>query len=137
VPEVSRIFDTVTKSLGVSGIFQADEYDIRRMETRVMIPSGNTLVLGGLVQDDIRVQNTKVPLLGDIPFMGSAFRSDSKQRAKNNLIIFVTPTIVQEEDYQPTKSDFLKTPTPATDSLEGDWSAWDSGKPADWSKSAK
>jgi type II secretory pathway component GspD/PulD (secretin) len=137
VPEVSRIFDTVTKSLGVSGIFQADEYDIRRMETRVMIPSGNTLVLGGLVQDDIRVQNTKVPLLGDIPFMGSAFRSDSKQRAKNNLIIFVTPTIVQEDDYQPTKTDFLKTPTPAQDAVDGDWSAWDSGKPVDWSKSAK
>jgi type II secretory pathway component GspD/PulD (secretin) len=137
VPEVSRIFDTVTKSLGVSGIFQADEYDIRRMETRVMIPSGNTLVLGGLVQDDVRQSNTKVPLLGDIPFMGLAFRSDSKTRAKNNLIIFVTPTIVQEEDYQPTKSDFLKTPTPASDYLEGDWSAWDSGKPVDWSRSAK
>jgi general secretion pathway protein D len=137
VPEVSRIFDTVTKSLGVSGIFSADEYDIRRMETRVMIPSGNTLVLGGLVQDDVRNSNTKVPLLGDIPFMGLAFRSDSKTRAKNNLIIFVTPTIVQEDDYQPTKTDFLKTPTPAQDTVEGDWSAWDSGKPADWSKSAK
>ncbi len=137
VPEVSRIFDTVTKSLGVSGVFQADEYDIRRMETRVMIPSGNTLVLGGLVQDDVRNSNTKVPLLGDIPFMGQAFRSDTKSRAKNNLIIFVTPTIVQEDDYQPTKSDFLKTPTPASDYLEGDWSAWDSGKPVDWSKSAK
>jgi type II secretory pathway component GspD/PulD (secretin) len=137
VPEVSRIFDTVTKSLGVSGIFQADEYDIRRMETRVMIPSGNTLVLGGLVSDDVRLSNTKVPLLGDIPFMGAAFRSDSKTRAKNNLIIFVTPTIVQDEDYQPTKSDFLKTPTPTQDAVDGDWSAWDSGKPADWSKSAK
>jgi type II secretory pathway component GspD/PulD (secretin) len=137
VPEVSRIFDTVTKSLGVSGIFQADEYDIRRMETKVMIPSGNTLVLGGLISDDVRTQNTKVPILGDIPFMGLAFRSDSKQRAKNNLIIFVTPTIVQEEDYQPTKTDFLKTPTPAQDVVDGDWSAWDSGKPADWSKSAK
>jgi len=137
VPEVSRIFDTVTKSLGVSGIFQADEYDIRKMETKVMIPSGNTLVLGGLVQDDVRNSNTKVPLLGDIPFMGSAFRSDSKTRAKNNLIIFVTPTIVQEDDYQPTKTDFLKTPTPAQDAVDGDWSAWDSGKPADWSKSAK
>jgi type II secretory pathway component GspD/PulD (secretin) len=137
VPEVSRIFDTVTKSLGTSGIFQADEYDIRRMETRVMIPSGNTLVLGGLVQDDVRQSNTKVPLLGDIPFLGLAFRSDTKTRAKNNLIIFVTPTIVQEEDYQPTKTDFLKTPTPAQDAVDGDWSAWDSGKPADWSKSAK
>jgi type II secretory pathway component GspD/PulD (secretin) len=137
VPEVSRIFDTVTKSLGVSGIFQADEYDIRRMETRVMIPSGNTLVLGGLVSDDVRTSNTKVPVLGDIPFMGLAFRADAKKRAKNNLIVFVTPTIVQEEDYQPTKSDFLKTPTPAQDAVDGDWSAWDSGKPADWSKSAK
>src|SRR6266481_1408666 len=137
VPEVSRIFDTVTKSLGVSGIFQADEYDIRRMETKVMIPSGNTLVLGGLISDDVRLSNTKVPLLGDIPFMGAMFRSDSKQRAKNNLIIFVTPTIVQEEDYQPTKSDFLKTPTPAEDAGDGGKSAWDSGKPADWGKSAK
>jgi len=137
VPEVSRIFDTVTKSLGVSGLFQADEYDIRKMETKVMIPSGNTLVLGGLVQDDVRNSNTKVPLLGDIPFMGAAFRSDAKTRAKNNLIIFVTPTIVQEDDYQPTKTDFLKTPTPATDYLEPDWSAWDTGRPADWSKSAK
>jgi type II secretory pathway component GspD/PulD (secretin) len=137
VPEVSRIFDTVTKSLGVSGVFQADEYDIRRMETKVMIPSGNTLVLGGLVSDDVRLSNTKVPVLGDIPFMGLAFRSDTKTRAKNNLLIFVTPTIVQEEDYQPTKTDFLKTPTPAQDAVDGDWSAWDSGKPADWSKSAK
>jgi len=137
VPEVSRIFDTVTKSLGVSGVFQADEYDIRKMETRVMIPSGNTLVLGGLVQDDVRQSNIKVPLLGDIPFLGLAFRSDSKTRAKNNLIIFVTPTIVQEDDYQPTKTDFLKTPTPAQDAVDGDWSAWDSGKPVDWSKSAK
>src|SRR5439155_23128588 len=43
VPEVSRIFDTVTKSLGTFGIFSADEYDVRKLETRVMIPSGNTL----------------------------------------------------------------------------------------------
>src|SRR5205823_13811302 len=104
-PEVSRVFDTVNRKVG-DQIFQADEYDIRKIETRVMIPSGHTLVLGGLVQDDVRNSNTKVPLLGDIPFMGAAFRSDRKTRAKNNLIIFVTPTIVQEDDYQPTKSDF-------------------------------
>lgn len=135
-PEVSRIFDTITKNVG-GAIFQADEYDIRKMETRVMIPSGNTLVLGGLVQDDVRSSNTKVPLLGDIPYLGHAFRSDTKSRQKSNLMVFITPTIVQDSDYQPTSTDFLKNPVPKTDSVDGDWSAWDSGKPKDWSKTDK
>jgi type II secretory pathway component GspD/PulD (secretin) len=128
-PEVSRVFDTVTKVVNGS-TSQADEYDVRRMETKVMIPSGNTLVLGGLVQDDTRSANTKVPFLGDIPGVGRAFRSDSKQRQKNNLLVFVTPTIVGDDDYQPTKSTFLKTPLQTTE--EKPWNAWDSGKPVDW-----
>jgi len=135
-PEVSRIFDTVTRSVGTLGVFQADEYDMRKMETRVMIPSGNTLVLGGLVQDDVRNSNTKVPVLGDLPLVGNAFRSDTKSRQKSNLIIFITPTIVEDADFQPTKSDFLKIPAPTSDTLDTDWSAWDSGKPLDWSKPA-
>lgn len=133
VPEVSRVFDTVTRQVSVgtgTGTYEADRYDIRRMETRVLIPSGNTLVLGGLVQDDIRKGSTKVPLLGDIPFMGGLFRADSKSRQKSNLIVFITPTIVTDDDYQPTTSDYLKTPVPLSDDVEGDWSAWDSGKPA-------
>lgn len=137
-PEVSRIFDTVTKTVGAAAngaasVFQADEYDIRKIETRVMIPSGHTLVLGGLVQDDVRNGNTKVPLLGDLPIFGYLFRSDTKTRQKSNLLVFLTPTIVQEEDFQPTQTSFLKTPVPTKDSVEGDWSAWDSGKPKDWS----
>jgi type II secretory pathway component GspD/PulD (secretin) len=139
-PEVSRIFDTVTKTVGsaangAASIFQADEYDIRKIETSVMIPSGHTLVLGGLVQDDIRTGNTKVPILGDIPVFGYLFRSDTKTRQKSNLLVFLTPTIVQEEDFQPTPSNFLKNPVPTRDTLEGDWSSWDSGKPRDWSQS--
>jgi type II secretory pathway component GspD/PulD (secretin) len=128
-PEVSRVFDTVTKVVA-GETFQADEYDVRRMETKVMVPSGNTLVLGGLVQDDTRSANTKVPVLGDIPGLGRAFRSDSKSRQKNNLIVFITPTIVQDSDFQPTKTDFLKSPLTSTETK--DWSAWDSGKPVDW-----
>jgi type II secretory pathway component GspD/PulD (secretin) len=129
IPEVSRVFDTVTKVINGS-TSQADEYDIRRMETKVMVPSGHTLVLGGLVQDDIRTANTKVPILGDIPGLGRAFRSDSKSRQKSNLLVFITPTIVQGSDFQPTKSNFLQTPLGSTD--DKNWSAWDSGKPADW-----
>ncbi|MEY2427728.1 MAG: type pilus assembly protein PilQ [Verrucomicrobiota bacterium] len=135
IPEVSRLFDVATKT--VSGqISQADIYDIRKMETHVMIPSGNTLVLGGMVQDDIRNSTTKVPLLGDIPFIGHAFRSNTKDRTKSNLLIFITPTIVTDDDYQPTKSEYLKTPVPTSDTLGKEWSAWDSGKPLDWSQPA-
>jgi type II secretory pathway component GspD/PulD (secretin) len=137
IPEVSRVFDTVKKLVSVgtgTGTYEADEYDIRRIETRVMIPSGNTLVLGGLVQDDIRTGNTKVPVLGDIPGIGALFRSDSKSRQKSNLMVFLTPTIITDDDYQPTSTEFMKSPVPAHDSLEPDWTAWDSGKPRDWSQ---
>ena len=41
---------------------------------------------------------------------------------------------VTDQDFQPTKTDYLKTPVPTGDYLEGDWSSWDSGKPRDWSK---
>jgi type II secretory pathway component GspD/PulD (secretin) len=131
VPEVSRKFDTVTKTIN-GAVFQADEYDLRRIETHVMIPSGNTLVLGGLVSDEISTRNVKVPILGDLPLIGRAFRQDTKSRQKNNLLVFITPTIVQDSDYQETKSDFLKTPM--VGDKQRDWGAWDSGKPYDWSK---
>lgn len=127
-PEVSRVFQTREKVVA-GQVTQADSYDIRKIDTRVMIPSGNTLVLGGLITDDIRKSNSKVPFFGDIPILGGAFRSDSKDRQKGNLIIFITPTIVQDEHYHPTKSTFLDTPMPAKDEIEDDWSAWDSGKP--------
>jgi type II secretory pathway component GspD/PulD (secretin) len=131
-PEVSRIFDRVRVQVGSAGTFEADEYDIRKLTTHVMIPSGNTLVLGGLVQDDERFSSTKVPLMGDIPILGHAFRSNSKQRQKSNLLVFITPTIIQDSDYQPTTTDFLKSPLPKSDDTE--WSAWDSTKPVDWSR---
>jgi general secretion pathway protein D len=128
-PEVSRVFGTVRKRVA-STDNEADQYDIRKIDTRVMIPSGNTLVLGGLIQDDIRKSNNKVPFFGDIPVLGYAFRSDSKSRQKANLLIFITPTIVEDTDFQVTKSTFLKNPVPTEDSMDKDWSAWDTGKPA-------
>jgi len=131
VPEVSSIFDTETKVVADT-VNEADVYDIRRIETRVLIPSGNTLVLGGLLQDTTRSSNIKVPILGDIPGLGLLFRQDSKERGQINLITFITPTIVEDADFQPTPSDYLKTKFEEPDLKP--WSAWDSGKPKDWSK---
>ena len=78
--------------------------------------------------------NKKVPFLGDLPLLGHFFRTDSKDRSKQNLLVFITPTIVQDEDFQPTKTDFLKTKLPAHDAVDKDPGPWDSGKPAKWSK---
>jgi type II secretory pathway component GspD/PulD (secretin) len=134
VPEVSTL-DSVASKIVAGTRNEADIYAIRKIETQVMIPSGNTLVLGGLVSDASRKGSTKVPLLGDIPFIGLAFRNDKKERNQANLLIFITPTIVQDSDFQPTASDFLKTNSDITE--EDPWSAWDDGKPWDWSKRDK
>jgi type II secretory pathway component GspD/PulD (secretin) len=131
VPEVSDVAGVATKT--VAGVVsQADIFDIRRIETQVLIPSGNTLVMGGLISDTTAIGNIKVPVLGDIPVLGHLFRQESKAQDKKNLIIFITPTIVQSEDYQPTQTDFLKTKLPSE--TTSDFGAWDSGKPQDWSK---
>ena len=133
-PEVSRYIDTVTKTVN-GQTSQADEYDLRRIETQVLVPSGNTLVLGGLMQDDTSSSSTKVPILGDIPVLGYLFRSSTKARLKSNLLIFITPTIVKDSDFQPTQTAFLKTSMHAT--ADPDWSAWDTAEPYDWSRSKK
>jgi general secretion pathway protein D len=135
MPSITKLGSPVVSKVGgVDNV--VDSFLTRLMTTHVMVPSGNTLVMGGLIQDQINQGNTKVPLLGDIPVLGYLFRSDSKARNKTDLILFITPTIVADHDYQPTKSDYLKTPVPKKDYLEGDWSAWDSGKPKDWSQDA-
>jgi type II secretory pathway component GspD/PulD (secretin) len=131
VPEVSSVAGVATKT--VAGLVsQADIFDVRHIETQVLIPSGNTLVMGGLISDDRSKGYIKVPLLGDIPFLGAAFRHESKSQIKKNLIIFITPTIVQSEDFQPTQTEFLKSKIP--NEARTDFGAWDSGKPQDWSK---
>jgi len=48
--------------------------------------------------------------------------------------VFITPTIVEDSDFQPAKTDYLKTPMPDVDHGDPDWTAWDSGKPKSWSK---
>jgi type II secretory pathway component GspD/PulD (secretin) len=132
-PTVLRLGPLVKSTVG--GVNNAvNSFLKREIQTSVLIPSGETLVMGGLISDEEDKSNVKVPLLGDIPVLGMLFRQDVKNRSKQNLIVFLTPTIVQDDDFQPTKTDYLKTPVPTDDYLEGDWSSWDSGKPRDWSK---
>ncbi len=132
VPEVSSVFRTVSRTVN-GQVSQADEYDIRKIETQVMIPSGNTLVMGGLMSERTRNAYTKVPILGDVPLLGRAFSSESKSRDKQNLLIFITPTVVKDSDYQPAKSNFLKSrPTEARGGLDTS-NPYNSARRFDWS----
>ena len=66
----------------------------RTLDSNVLIKSGDTLALAGLLSDQLVRARTKVPLLGDIPLLGNAFQSHDNTRTKRNLLVFVTPTIV-------------------------------------------
>ncbi len=115
VPEVSNI-DSKDRQTIAGQINEANVYAIRRIETQVMVPSGSTLVMGGLITDNVNKSYTKVPILGDLPVLGWAFRKEAKTRNKANLLIFVTPTIIQADHFQSPSADFLqgqKQPTAA------------------------
>jgi type II secretory pathway component GspD/PulD (secretin) len=132
-PSVSSFFGTVTKTVG-GFVNQADEFDTRAIDTQVLIPNANTLVMGGLVKDSPSASYTKVPILGDIPGLGWAFRSESKSLDKDNLIIFITPTILKDTDFHPATTDFLNSQPRSMSGQMNPNSRWDSAQPnGDWS----
>ena len=68
-------------------------FNTRRINTKVLIRDGSTVVLGGLIREDLQNVNDKVPVLGDIPLLGRLFQSKATTSTKRNLIIFVTANI--------------------------------------------
>ena len=72
-------------------------FDTRRIDTKVLIRDGSTVVLGGLIREDLQTIDDKVPILGDIPFLGRLFQSKATTSNKRNLIIFVTANIYRND----------------------------------------
>jgi len=68
----------------------------RSIKTTVIIEDGNMVVLGGLIDENLQQVAQKVPGLGDVPVLGSLFRSQSTQKVKRNLMIFLRPVIVRD-----------------------------------------
>ena len=68
----------------------------RSIKTSVLVDDGGTIVLGGLIKDDVQESVQKVPLLGDIPFIGALFRNKVSTKVKTNLMVFLKPTIVRD-----------------------------------------
>ena len=90
-PEISTL---TGETVPISDTIDAPVFAKRSAETRVVLPDQNTVVIGGLMQDNKTETVRKIPLLGDIPFLGMAFRRTIKEDSKTELLIFLTPHIV-------------------------------------------
>ena len=79
-------------------------FSTREVKTSVMVRSGDTVVISGIMDDDVQESESKVPLLGDIPILGHLFRSTSSHKVKRNLMVFIRPTIIRDDDMMKTIS---------------------------------
>lgn len=83
---------TVTGANGA----QIPSIDTRKVTTQVLVENGQTVVLGGIYQQENRSSVSKIPLLGDIPILGAAFRNRTTVNNRDELLIFVTPKILRD-----------------------------------------
>jgi general secretion pathway protein D len=86
-----------TIGVGTSSVPVGPTTTKRSMETTTIAKDMQTLVIGGLVRDNILMTENKIPFLGDIPLLGWLFRTQSRQTNKLNLLVFLTPQIVRDE----------------------------------------
>ena len=109
------------ENTSVSGFAQADLLtedrpitSKRTLITQVVVKSGETIALGGLISDEKVINKTKVPCLGDIPLLGYLFRNQTTSSKKTNLVVFLTPTIVRtaEEQRKISEKALKQTKTP-------------------------
>ncbi|WP_422139275.1 type II secretion system secretin GspD [Endozoicomonas sp. ALC020] len=95
----SVMLDITQEVSGVNGTTSVDvTFSKREVKTSIMARSGDTIVIGGLLDEDVQESVSKVPLLGDIPYLGALFRSTSSEVKKRNLMVFLRPTIIRDDN---------------------------------------
>ena len=95
---LSPAISSVTSTVEIAGCGIQNILSVRKLDTgSIRVQNGETLILTGVLQDSDTVTTSKVPILGDIPFLGSFFRSSAAQKRKNELIILVTPRILKDK----------------------------------------
>ena len=95
---LSPAISSVTSTVEIAGCGIQNTLSVRKLDTgSIRVQNGETLILTGVLQDSDTVTTSKVPILGDIPFLGSFFRSSAAQKRKSELIILVTPRILKDK----------------------------------------
>jgi len=96
-PDDRIIMDLEVKKDSVGQVFSGiPSVDTKKVNTQVLVDNGDTIVLGGIFEQETRNTTTKVPFLGDLPFVGILFRKTERIENKTELLIFVTPKIVKD-----------------------------------------
>ncbi|MCP5005638.1 MAG: hypothetical protein GY941_17140 [Planctomycetes bacterium] len=90
-PIISRLEGTAVSPLGST----APVMNVKQSSTVVRLMDGEMVTIGGLIQDEAFKTKRKVPVLGDIPIVGSAFKGANKRKGKNELVIFITPRVIK------------------------------------------
>jgi len=84
------------ESVAITETLSAEAFSTRSAETKVSVRDGQTIVIGGLIEDKLTDTIKKIPLLGDIPIMGHLFKRTIKEKTKTELLIFLTPHVAQD-----------------------------------------
>ena len=97
-PDNKIIMDLEVKKDRVGEIFAGiPSIDTQRVQTQVLVANGETAVLGGIYEQTERTDIDKVPFFGDLPFVGNLFKRTTRQNDKTELLIFITPKVLDEE----------------------------------------
>lgn len=94
-PQVSTLIDEIPFSAGGSTVY-IPYIGVKKASAKLIVKSGDTLAIGGMISEDKKNVETKIPLLGDIPVIGRLFRHDSIANTKENVIFFITATVIDE-----------------------------------------
>jgi hypothetical protein len=91
-----EIEEEISEKGATEGTLQVVSIDRRTAKTEVMADDQQTIVIGGLMRDKIFNTETKIPILGDIPIIGTLFRKSERQKEKTNLLLFLTPYVIRD-----------------------------------------
>lgn len=94
VPQAQSVSGGQGAAIPIEGQLPLPRFRLRQVVTSAIVWDGQTVVLGGLMSEGVEKTKDKVPLLGDLPLVGRLFRSESSDTKKRNLVIFITPTII-------------------------------------------
>jgi pilus assembly protein CpaC len=121
--EVSTLDWNSTHRIELGQNMRIPPIKVRKAESAITLNSGQTMAIGGLIANEISEDIHKIPLLADLPVIGKLFKSRSFSKAETELVIFITPTIVNPTEYKPNTTRDMKDY-----SAENPWGGENSGR---------
>lgn len=91
---------SISQEVSSQGVASGDSIPInkRSLQTRMLADSGDTIYMGGLISKDNNKSESKVPILGDIPFLGNLFKYKSEKQNSTELVLLITPYVISSRD---------------------------------------